>query len=67
MPIPQVIKLPADTCVYSMGMKADPEALAELRAIAGDTPLVLIGDCAQVGKVGDAVHDGYRAAMYAGT
>ena len=61
-----VIKLDADTCIYSMGMKVDAKALEQLRAMAGDIPVKLIGDCDKVGKLGDAVRGGYMAAMYVG-
>ncbi len=61
-----VIKLEADTSVYSMGMAKDQEELKALYAMAGDIPVKLIGDCEKIGKLGDAVRGGYMAAMYVG-
>ena len=55
--------IPADTCVYSMGVKPNTDALESIRALAGDIPVHAIGDCAKVGKMGDAVRAGYLAAM----
>ena len=62
----ETLKLEADTSVYSMGMKADADALEQLYALAGDIPVKLIGDCEKIGKLGDAVRGGYMAAMYVG-
>lgn len=55
--------LPADTCVFSMGMKPHDAVTEELKTLAGDIPVKLIGDCLKVGKMGDAVRGGYMAAM----
>ena len=55
--------IPADTCVFSMGMKPHTAVVEKLRALAGDIPVKLVGDCLQVGKMGDAVRGGYMAAM----
>lgn len=60
-------KLTADTYIYSMGMCQNKEAKQELCEMAGDVPVTWIGDCKQVGRLGDAVRGGYMAAMYAGT
>lgn len=60
-------KVPADTCIYSLGMSPDKETGQELGKLAGNVPVVWIGDCRQAGKLGDAVRGGYMAAMYAGT
>ncbi len=61
------VKIPADTCIYSMGMRADDNEKAAILEMAGDIPVVWIGDCKKAGKLGDAVRDGYMAAMEAGT
>ena len=53
----------ADTCVYSMGMKADKAVVEEIREMAGGIRTYVIGDCDRAGKVGDAVHAGYEAAI----
>lgn len=55
--------IPADTCIYSMGMASDREQIEEIKAIAGDTPVLIVGDGLKAGKVADAVHSGYRAAF----
>ncbi len=55
--------IPADTCVYSMGMKADEETVKEIRLMAGNVKTYLVGDGSRAGKVGDAVHEGYEAAV----
>ena len=53
--------LEADSVVYSLGMVS--ESVEELKHAAGDIPTDVVGDCAHVGKVGDAVASAYRAAM----
>lgn len=53
----------ADTCVYSMGMKPNSDLVDAVKDMAGDVPVQMIGDCAKAGKLGDAVRDGYMAAM----
>jgi len=57
------IFIPADTCVYSMGMKSNTDIVDSLKAAAGDIPVQVVGDCNKVGKLGDAVRAGYQAAM----
>jgi 2,4-dienoyl-CoA reductase-like NADH-dependent reductase (Old Yellow Enzyme family)/thioredoxin reductase len=53
----------ADTIIIGLGMMPKKEARRELRAAAGQIPVFEIGDCAGVGRVGDAVQQGYMAAM----
>lgn len=53
----------ADTCIYSMGMNPDAAAVDEIRAMAENIKTYVIGDCHKAGKVGDAVHGGYEAAI----
>ena len=55
--------IPADTCVFSMGMKSHTAVVDELKALAGEIPVKVVGDCAQIGKMGDAVRGSYMAAM----
>lgn len=55
--------IPADTSVYSMGMKPNLSALNAVKEMAGDIPVCALGDCDRVGKLGDAVRAGYMAAM----
>ena len=57
------IFLPADTCVYSMGMKPNSEAVEAIKVLAGAIPVRTLGDCDHVAKMGDAVRAGYLAAM----
>ena len=59
----QVQLIPADSCVYSMGMKADRAAVEAIQEMAGAVKTYVVGDCARAGKVGDAVHGGYEAAI----
>lgn len=61
------VKIFADTCIYSMGMRSNEEQKQEILSLAGNIPVIFIGDCKQARKMGDAVRDGYLAAMYAGT
>lgn len=53
--------IPADSVVCSLGMVS--EEWHELRGAAGEIPVVPVGDCASVGKVGGAISSAYRAAM----
>jgi len=55
--------IPADTVVYGFGMKAKREEVKALREAAGDIPVFEIGDCVRSAKVGEAVQEGYTAAM----
>lgn len=55
--------LPADTCIYSMGMQANQEAVDAIRTLAGEIPCHVVGDGLKAGKVVDAVHSGYEAAI----
>lgn len=48
----------ADTVVFAMGMKPVNQLLSPLRAAGFETHI--IGDCLHVGKIFDAVGDGYR-------
>ena len=56
--------LAADSVCYSLGMKARKELADSLKAAVPDSvPVFEVGDCAHVGKVGDAVDAGYKAAL----
>lgn len=46
-----------------MGMKADKMAVEAIKEMAGGIKTYVIGDCGKAGKVGDAVHGGYEAAV----
>ncbi|GAU76504.1 FAD-dependent oxidoreductase [Fusibacter sp. 3D3] len=59
----KVKKITADTCVYSLGMMPNKEAVILVKAMTGDIETHFIGDCEEVGKVGDAVHAGYEVAI----
>jgi 2,4-dienoyl-CoA reductase-like NADH-dependent reductase (Old Yellow Enzyme family)/thioredoxin reductase len=51
----------ADTVVYALGMK--PNSTEKLRAVAGNIQVFEAGDCVKPGKVGEAVSEGFTAAM----
>lgn len=55
--------IPADTVVLALGMKARTEETRKLREAAGSIPVFEIGDCVRAAKVGEAVQEGYTAAM----
>lgn len=55
--------VPADTCVFSFGMKSNDDAVKILREIAGNIPVIPVGDCEKSGKLGDAVRSGFMAAF----
>ena len=55
--------VPADTCVFSLGIEPDFETVEQQKALAGDVPVIAFGDCSRTGKMGDAVRGGYMAAM----
>ncbi len=55
--------LSADTVILALGMKAKTEEAKLLREAAGDIPVHEIGDCVRAAKVGEAVQEGYTAAM----
>ncbi len=64
-------KILADSVVYSFGMRAnDAEAdriTACVRAVCPNAAITRVGDAKRARKIVDAVHDGYLAAMEAGT
>lgn len=53
----------ADTMIYSLGLTPNTETIDLIRKSAGDVDVRVIGDCASIGKAGDAVRSGYMAAM----
>ena len=53
----------ADTVVFGLGMKARQDKVKELRQSAGDIQIFEVGDCHDVAKVGEAIQQGYTAAM----
>ena len=55
--------VPADTVILALGVRPRASEVGELRHAAGDASVVVIGDCLAVGRVGEAVRDGYLAAM----
>lgn len=56
-------RLPADTVISALGMKANPtEALRQMAEDAG-IPCAAIGDCAQARKIYDAIEEGFLTAM----
>jgi 2,4-dienoyl-CoA reductase-like NADH-dependent reductase (Old Yellow Enzyme family)/thioredoxin reductase len=56
--------LEADTILYALGMK--PAPFDELRVIAGDIPVDIIGDAIKPGKVDHAISSAYQAAVSIG-
>ena len=57
------IFLEADTVIVGLGYKSRETTVASLKNAAGDIPVFAIGDCVRAAKVGEAVQDGYSAAM----
>jgi len=55
--------LEADTVVIALGFKSRSYAAKRLGEAAGAVPVFEIGDCVRPGKVGEAVQEGYTAAM----
>lgn len=55
--------IPADTVVNCLGMKARRDVVQALREAAGNIPVFEIGDCVRAAKVGEAVQEGYTAAL----
>jgi flavanone/flavanol-cleaving reductase len=51
----------ADTVICALGMKAN--STSELHSAAGRIPVLEVGDCVSARKVGDAVKEGFMAAM----
>lgn len=55
-------KIAADTVVLALGLKSCRSLYDELKAAGKD--VVLIGDAKAPGKIFDAIHTAYRAALY---
>jgi 2,4-dienoyl-CoA reductase-like NADH-dependent reductase (Old Yellow Enzyme family)/thioredoxin reductase len=64
LPDGNVKYLEADTILYALGMK--PVPFDELRVIAGDIPVDIIGDAIKPGKVDQAISSAYHAAINIG-
>lgn len=56
------LELDADTVIFALGMKSRSEEVRRLQTAVGKK-FIAVGDCRQVGKVKNAVHDGYYAAQ----
>lgn len=52
--------LSADSVLYSVGMRRDPENAEQFRGISYD--FIAVGDCVRPRKIMQAVHEGYFAA-----
>ena len=48
---------------FSMGMRPNEDEVRALKEAAGAIPVWVVGDAGKAGKVADAVHGGYMAAM----
>lgn len=55
------IHIPGDTVILSVGMTSLSDGVDRLEGLTTD--YVVIGDCGKPGKVGDAIHGGYNAAL----
>lgn len=55
--------LEADTCCFSMGMRSNDDIVSSLKEACANLPVRTVGDASHAGKVADAVHSGYLAAM----
>ena len=55
--------IPADTVVPAMGLKSKTEEAKELRKAVGNIQVFEIGDCVRAARVGEAIQEGYMAAM----
>ena len=55
--------VPADTVMYSTGIRPNTELVEAIKAMAGEIEVKVIGDALATGKMGDAVRGGYMAAM----
>ncbi|MHB8076402.1 oxidoreductase [Desulfosporosinus fructosivorans] len=53
----------ADTVIYALGMEACSEVAKALHDAADDIPVFEIGDCVRAARVGEAIDEGYMAAM----
>jgi len=61
----EALTAPADCVFYGIGQQSDRTLYTQ---IARNAPFVdLVGDCRKVGLVGDAVHNGYFAALDIGS
>ena len=55
--------VPADTVIYSTGIRPNADTVEAVKALAGEIPVKVIGDALKSGKMGDAVRGGYMAVM----
>ncbi|WAA13884.1 hypothetical protein [Fervidibacillus halotolerans] len=55
--------LSADMVVYAVGLTSNKEEIEKLKNAIPDIPTFVIGDCKRPAKVGEAIQEGYMAAM----
>ena len=56
--------IPADTIIYSVGMKPEEEVAEKLiNAVNDNIPVYKIGDCVRPAKVFEAVREGFEAGI----
>jgi 2,4-dienoyl-CoA reductase-like NADH-dependent reductase (Old Yellow Enzyme family)/thioredoxin reductase len=54
---------PCDTVLISAGLVSRKDVVEELRHLLPETEVYIVGDAKQPRSLGDAVHDGFNAAM----
>lgn len=60
----KTVEYPCDTVLLAMGMRAREAKVEELRHSAPETSVHIVGDCREVGTIGTAVNEAFRAALH---
>jgi len=57
------VKLSADSVVLALGVRPNRELTNQLKESLPDTPIKVIGDARQGGRIGNAIRDGFEAGF----
>ena len=58
------VEFECDTVLLAMGMRSLEAKVEELRHCAAETSVHIVGDCREVGTIGTAVNEAFRAALH---
>ncbi|MCQ2405982.1 MAG: NAD(P)/FAD-dependent oxidoreductase [Oscillospiraceae bacterium] len=54
---------PCDNVLYGIGMEPNRELIDTIRRLAPESSCTVIGDCKKPRNIGDAIHEGFNAAL----
>ena len=60
----ETVEFPCDTVLLAMGMLPRKDKVDELRHCAPETNVYIVGDCAKVATISEAVNDAFRVCLH---